>query len=80
MNEKTVPIFINRRKFQVEPVPTTGREILALTSLGQGYDLLRLQGEGDPDGGTCVLADQVVEIHAGLHFRAIPGNCTFGGG
>jgi hypothetical protein len=56
----------------------TGREILAVAGLGEGYDLLILQGEGDPSGGELILADQIVEIRPGLHFRAIPGNRTFG--
>jgi len=75
----TVPIFINRRKYEVEPRSMTGREILALAGFAEGYDLLLLQGEGDPAGGDLLLADQSVEIKPGLHLRAIPGNRTFGG-
>jgi hypothetical protein len=77
-SEVGVPIFINRRQFRVAAEKLTGREILALAALGPGYDLLLLQGEGDPTGGRCVLADENVQIRAGLHFRAVPGNCTFG--
>lgn len=79
MEEREVPIFINRKRYMVESGFMTAREILALAGLGEGYDLKLLQGEGDPTGGECILADQKVEIHAGLHFRAVPGNCTFGG-
>ena len=75
-----LPIFINRRKFEVDEVEATAREILAIAGLGEGYDLLLLQGEGDPTGGRCILADETVELRSGLHFNAIPGNCTFGGG
>lgn len=71
-------IFINKRKFEVEAPILSGREILALLGVGEGYDLLQLQGEGDPTGGDVVLADQKVEIRSGMHFRAIPGNRTFG--
>ena len=78
METKTVPIFINRRKYEVEERPMTGREILAVAGFAEGYDLLLLQGEGDQSGGQPILADQVVEIKAGLHFRVIPGNRTFG--
>lgn len=76
--QNTVPIFVNRRKVDAPPGPATGREILALVDLGEGYDIKLLQGEGDPTGGECILADQTVEIRPGLHFRAVPGNCTFG--
>ena len=75
---REVPIFINRRKYEVEPVPMTGRQILALAGLADGYDLLLLSGEGDPTGGQIILAEQVIDIRPGLHFRAIPGNRTFG--
>lgn len=74
----TVPIFINRTKYEVEQRPMTGREILAIAGFAEGYDLLLLKGEGDPSGGEVILADQVVEIKPGMHFRAIPGNRTFG--
>jgi hypothetical protein len=77
-HDHTVPIFINRRNYEVAPDPVTGRQILAIAGLGDGYDLLLLSGEGDPTGGQVVLADQTVEIRAGMHFRAIPGNRTFG--
>lgn len=80
MKPNTVPIFINRRKIHAPPGPTTGRDILALVDLGEGYDLKLLRGEGDPSGGECILADQIVHLRPGLHFRAVPGNCTFGSG
>lgn len=74
-----VPIFINRQKFEVEEGQLTGRQILALAGFGEGYDLLLLQGESDPTGGRLISADEPVEIKAGMHFRVIPGNRTFGG-
>jgi len=75
---KKTPIFINRQKYEVEQDSLTGREILAVAGFADGYDLLLLKGEGDPSGGELILADQSVEIRAGLHFRVIPGNRTFG--
>lgn len=78
MNDNTAPVFINRQKYEVEKRPMTGRAILAVAGFAEGYDLLLLQGEGDPTGGEIVLADQTIEIKAGLHFRVIPGNRTFG--
>ena len=71
-------IFINRRKYDVEAERLPARSILALLGLVDGYDLFLLQGEGDPSGGRCLLADEEVPIKNGLHFRAQPGNCTFG--
>jgi len=75
---KKTPIFINRQKYEVEQDSLTGREILAVAGFADGYDLLLLKGEGDPSGGELILADQSVEIRAGMHFRVIPGNRTFG--
>lgn len=76
--DQNFPIFVNRRKYEVSEECMAGREILVLAGLGEGYDLLQLQGEGDPTGGDCVLADQKVDLKPGMHFRAVPGNCTFG--
>jgi hypothetical protein len=71
------PIFINLQKHDVGEESLTARELLALAGLGEGYDLFLLQGEGDLEG-VCVLADDSVPIKPGMHFRTIPGNCTFG--
>lgn len=80
MEKHGVPIFVNRRKFEVKESSLSARQILALVGLGEGYDLRLLKGEGDPGEGECLLADQAVPIRPGLHFRAVPGNCTFGHG
>lgn len=72
------PIFVNRKKYEAPAKSMTGREILALAGFGDDHDLFLLQGEGDPTGGTPIGLDQQVEIKAGLHLRAIPGNRNFG--
>lgn len=72
------PIFVNRKKLESSATSMTGREILALAGFAEDHDLFLLQGEGDPAGGTPVGLDQQVEVKAGLHFRAIPGNRNFG--
>jgi hypothetical protein len=74
----TIHVFVNRRKLDLESTEMTGRELLAAAGFGEGYDLLQLQGEGDPTGGTLILADQVLKLKNGDHFRVIPGNRTFG--
>ena len=74
----TIEIFVNRRKLAAPKEEMTGREILALAGLGDDHDLFRLQGEGDPSGGSPIGLDQVVELKSGEHFRAIPGNRNFG--
>ncbi len=74
----TIHVFVNRRKLELESAEMTGRELLAAAGFGEGYDLLQLQGEGDPTGGTVILADQVIHLKEGEHFRVIPGNRTFG--
>lgn len=78
---KTVPVFINRRKIELPAGPMTTATLLSEAGFeGTGWDILRLQGEGDPTGGTLLMADTPVEIKAGLHFRVLPGNRTFGMG
>lgn len=45
-------VFVNRRKVDLETDEMTGAELLQAAEFeGQGWDLLRLQGEGDPSGG-----------------------------
>ena len=73
-----IPILINRIKYEASLESLTGREILALAGFGDDHDLFMLQGEGDPTGGTPIGLDQGVEVKAGMHFRAIPGNRNFG--
>ena len=74
----TIHVFVNRRKLELDSTEMTGRQLLAAAGFGEGYDLLLLQGEGDPTGGTLILADQVLNLKEGEHFRVIPGNRTFG--
>jgi hypothetical protein len=73
-----IPIFVNRREYKAEASELTGRQILSLAGLGDDHDLFLLQGEGDRTGGTPIGLDQQVQLHAGEHFRAIPGNRNFG--
>lgn len=75
----TVHVFVNRRKVELEQEQLTGQQLLAAAGFeGQGWDLLRLQGEGDPSGGTLIMFNDTVTVKPGEHFRVIPGNRTFG--
>ncbi len=75
----TIHIFVNRRKVELGSEQLTGEQILRAAGFqGREWDLLRLQGEGDPTGGTVTLFDQVITVKNGEHFRVIPGNRTFG--
>jgi hypothetical protein len=74
-----IHVFVNRKKVTFTQLEVTGQQILAAAGFtGSGWDLLKLQGEGDPTGGTLILSNQVVELKNGEHFRVIPGNRTFG--
>ena len=76
----SIHVIVNRRKVEFSSTEVTGRQILEAAGFsGQGWDLLQLQGEGDPTGGTLIMADQTVALKNGDHFRVIPGNRTFGG-
>ena len=75
----SIHIFVNRRKLEVGQDELTGEQILRLASFtGNEWDLLRLQGEGDPTGGEVILFNQTIKVKNGEHFRVIPGNRTFG--
>ena len=79
--EKTtaVEIFVNRRELELDQTEITGAELLEKAGFeGQNWDLLLLQGEGDPTGGELILAAQILQLKNGERFRVIPGNRTFG--
>jgi hypothetical protein len=78
VNSNEHDIHINRQLFEAPSPQMTGRAILALAGLGDDHDLFLLHGEGDPTGGTPIGLDQVIDLHDGEHFRAIPGNRNFG--
>jgi hypothetical protein len=74
-----IHVFVNRKKVEFEQPQVTGGELLTRAGFaGNEWDLLQLQGEGDPTGGTLLLATQSIPLKNGLHFRVIPGNRTFG--
>lgn len=74
-----VHVFVNRKKLDLDSDTITGADLLLKAGFeGSGWDLLRLQGEGDPTGGTVVIATDLLTLRNGEHFRVIPGNRTFG--
>lgn len=74
-----VVIFVNRRKIEVHQTEITGAQLLEAAGFeGTGWDLLKLQGEGDPSGGQLVQATDELRLENGERFRVIPGNRTFG--
>ncbi len=75
-----VHVFVNRRKVDLDAEEITGEQLLLAAGFeGKGWDLLRLQGEGDPTGGALVMFNETLKVKNGEHFRVIPGNRTFGG-
>jgi len=72
-------VFVNRQKVELDQEEITGEELLQRAGFaGREWDLLKLQGEGDPTGGEVVLFNQTIKVKNGDHFRVIPGNRTFG--
>lgn len=72
-------VFVNRRKLDLGADEMTAAELLRAAGFeGEGWDLLRLQGEGDPTGGDTITATEVLHLRNGDRFRVIPGNRTFG--
>ena len=77
--KNTVQVFVNRERVELEDVQTTGEELLKSAGFeGNDWDLLKLQGEGDPTGGDLILFNQTITVKNGDHYRVIPGNRTFG--
>ncbi|MGI9102551.1 MAG: multiubiquitin domain-containing protein [Terriglobales bacterium] len=73
-------VFVNRKKVEFDDAEVTGEQLLAKAGFpGNQWDLLQLQGKGDPTGGTLIQANQLITLKNGEHFRVIPGNRTFGG-
>lgn len=78
-SKSLVHVFVNRRKVELDKDELTGEQLLRAAGFpGNEWDLLRLQGEGDPTGGELIMFNQVIRIKNGEHFRVIPGNRTFG--
>ena len=76
---KAVRVFVNRTKLELATTELTGEQLLDEAGFeGQQWDLLRLQGEGDPSGGELIMAADTLKLKNGDHFRVIPGNRTFG--
>lgn len=79
MQEVRLHVFVNRKKVDLDVDSLTGAQLLERAGFqGQDWDLLQLQGEGDPSGGEVILKDQVLALKNGDRFRVIPGNRTFG--
>lgn len=75
----SVHVFVNRQKVELETPEVTGEQFLVASGFaGREWDLLLLQGEGDPTGGKLIMWNDTIELKNGQHFRVIPGNRTFG--
>ena len=74
-----VEVFVNRRKVELHEDELTGAQLLEAAGFdGDGWDLLKLHGEGDPTGGELIHATDELHLKNGERFRVIPGNRTFG--
>jgi len=74
-----VEVFVNRRKLELHQTAITGADLVEAAGFqGEGWDLFKLQGEGDPTGGELIQATDTIELKNGERFRVIPGNRTFG--
>jgi len=79
MSDERLHIFVNRRKLDLDRADMAVAELVTVAGFeGQGWDVLRLEGEGDPTGGTPLAYTEVLHLKQGDRFRIIPGNRTFG--
>lgn len=77
--KKKLHVFVNRQKLDLDTDEITREDLMAAAGFAsEGHDLFRLQGEGDPSGGTLVAANETLQLKNGDRFRIIPGNLTFG--
>jgi hypothetical protein len=77
--EAGIHVFVNRKRVDFDAADVTGAQLLDKSEFeGQGWDILKLQGEGDPTGGELILATDQLHLKNGDRFRVIPGNRTFG--
>lgn len=77
--KKNIHVTVNRKKVELFRDRMTGAELLEAAGFeGDEWDLLELQGEGDPTGGRLVESAEALVLKNGEHFRVIPGNRTFG--
>jgi hypothetical protein len=80
LGKSLIHVFVNKRKIDLEENEITGEQLLREAGFaGNDWDLLRLQGEGDPTGGQVIMSHETIHVKDGEHFRVIPGNRTFGG-
>jgi hypothetical protein len=78
-NGAKIHVFVNRQKIDLVSEEITAADLLRTAGFeGQEWDLLQLQGEGDPTGGEPILSTTVLHLKNGDRFRVIPGNRTFG--
>ena len=74
-----IHVFVNRRKVDLDTEELTGEQLLRAADFeGNRWDLLKLQGEGDPSGGELIMFNHSISVKNGDHFRVIPGDRTFG--
>ncbi len=72
-------VFVNRKKLDLDVEQTSRQQLMAEAGFpSEGHDIFRLQGEGDPTGGTLVPANETLHLKNGDRFRIVPGNLTFG--
>ena len=77
--QETIRVFVNRQLLELHVGTLSGEELLVAAGFeGQGWDLFRLRGEGDPSGGQLILFNDTITVKNGDRFRVIPGNRTFG--
>ena|SRR5438093_2137987 len=76
---ETIHVFVNRKKTDFDVIQIDPAHFLLTAGFtGTNWDVLRLQGEGDPTGGTLIVATDTIILKNGDHFRVLPGNRTFG--
>ena len=70
---KSITIFVNNKPVKTDEDELTGSAIKALAQVPADYELFEVKGDQSVPIGN----DQVVHVHDGQHFRAIPAG-TFG--
>lgn len=79
MAKQAIKVHVNRKLVEMDHTEGTVCDVLVAGGFaGNDWDVLLLQGEGDPSGGELLDPTATIHFEAGQHFRVLPGNRNLG--
>jgi hypothetical protein len=72
-------VHVNRKLVELDHAEGTVRDLLVAAGFaGDDWDVMLLQGEGDPSGGQRLDPTATIRFEPGQHIRVLPGNRNLG--